>query len=94
MLFRSEVPPEIFAEPATRLRYRALCDAARLLTDAPSTARSPARHGESTLCFQMAKRLGVPHLFYEVNNGTAGAHVGARRGIAVLRAALAAMSAD
>ena len=88
-----EVPDETFADPSRLRMYRSLCDAVRLLTDARSTSRDPARHAPGTFCYQMAKRFGIPHVFYEVNNGTAGAHRGAERGIRVFRAAAAALVA-
>jgi hypothetical protein len=36
----------------------------------------------------MAARFGVPHAFYEMNNGTSGRHRAIREGIEVFRRAV------
>ena len=68
-----------------RRLYTALCDTMRLETDGPSTHERASIHQPNTLCYQFAKRLGVPHAFYEINNGTAGKHLGAQRAIHVFK---------
>jgi hypothetical protein len=75
----------LYRDPARRRLYDALCDTLRLETDAPSTHERASIHRPSTMCYQMAKRHGIPHAFYELNNGTAGKHAGAQRGIHVFK---------
>ena len=73
----------MFQDPDQRLLYDALCDTLRLETDAPSTHERASTHPPSTLCHQLAKRYGIPHAFYEINNGSAGKHAGTQRGLRV-----------
>jgi len=75
----------LFRDPARRRLYDALCDTVRLETEGPSTDVTAARHPESSLCYQLAKRHQVPHVFYELNTGTSGRHRATRRGIDVFR---------
>ncbi len=76
---------DLFEDPGQRRLYEAICDTMRLETDAPSTHERASIHPQSTLCHQMAKRLGIPHAFYELNLATAGPHGSARRGLNVFK---------
>jgi hypothetical protein len=78
----------VFREPGQRRLYEALCDSMRLETDAPSTHQTASRHPENTLCHQLAKRHGIPHVFYELNCATSGKHRAARVGTHVFRQAV------
>jgi hypothetical protein len=80
-----EVPYSIFADPAQARLYEALCDTMRLETDGPSTHIVAAGHGPNTLCYQMAKRFGIPSAFYEINGGSAGAFLSGKRGLHVFK---------
>lgn len=73
----------LFANNGQRRLYEALCDTLRLTTDAASTHERANLHRPNTLCYQMAKRFGIPHAFYELNNGTSGRHAGTRCGVDV-----------
>ncbi len=75
----------LFSDPAQRRLYAALCDTMRLETDGPSTHERASIHRPNTLCYQFAKRYDIPHAFYEINNGTAGKHLGAQRAIHVFK---------
>ena len=75
----------ITSDAEQRRLYAAICDTMRLETDGPSTHERASIHRPNTLCYQFAKRLGVPHAFYEINNGTAGKHLGAQRAIHVFK---------
>jgi hypothetical protein len=75
----------IFKEPVQRRLYEALCDTLRLETDAPSTHERASVHPRSTLCHQLAQRFGIPHAFYEINNGTAGRHGATQRALRVFK---------
>ena len=75
----------LFRDPARRRLYDALCDTMRLETEALSTHERASIHRPTTMCHQMAKRYGIPHAFYEINNGTAGKHAGAQRGLHVFK---------
>ena len=77
----------VFSQPGQRLLYDALCDTVRLETDAPSTHERASIHPESTLCHQLASRCDIPHVFYEINNATAGKHGGSKRALHVFRKA-------
>jgi hypothetical protein len=78
----------LFQDPGQRRLYEALCDTVRLETDAPSTHEVASVHAENTLCHQLAKRYGIPHLFYELNCATSGKHRAARVGTHVFRQAV------
>ncbi|MBM3891730.1 MAG: hypothetical protein FJ388_21660, partial [Verrucomicrobia bacterium] len=52
----------VFLEPAQRRLYDALCDTMRLETNAPSTHERASVHPRSTLCHQLARRHGIPHV--------------------------------
>ncbi|MEW6753670.1 MAG: M14 family zinc carboxypeptidase [Candidatus Latescibacterota bacterium] len=82
------VPSSLYAEAAQQQRYEALCDAVRLLTDGPSGHLRAAAHEPNTLCYQLARRHGVPHVFYEINGSTGGAFASARRAVHVFRTAM------
>ena len=75
----------LFTDPAQRRLYAAICDTMRLETDGPSTHQRASIHQPNTLCYQFAKRFDLPHAFYEINNGTAGKHLGAQRAIRVFK---------
>lgn len=75
----------LFSDPAQRRLYAALCDTLRLETDAPSTHERASIHQPNTLCYQFAKRFDLPHAFYEINNGTAGKHLGTQRALHVFK---------
>ena len=66
----------LFSDAGQRRLYAALCDTMRLETDGPSTHERASIHRPNTLCYQFAKRFDIPHAFYEINNGTAGKHLG------------------
>jgi hypothetical protein len=87
------VPSTFFADAGQRQRYEALCDAVRLLTDGPSGHLNAAAHEANSLCYQMARRHGVPHVFYEINGSTGGAFSSARRAVHVFRTAMEVMLA-
>lgn len=72
-------------EQGQRRLYEALCDTLRLETDAPSTHERASIHRPTTLCYQMARRYGIPHAFYELNNGTSGKHAATLRALNVFR---------
>jgi hypothetical protein len=82
------VPSALFADVRRRERYEALCDAVRLRTDGPSGHLRAAAHDANTLCYQLARRHGVPHVFYEINGSTGGAFASARRAVHVFRTAM------
>jgi hypothetical protein len=73
----------LFSNIAQKRLYDAVCDTLRLTTDAASTHERANVHRANTLCYQMAKRFGIPHAFYELNNGNSGRHAGSRTGIDV-----------
>lgn len=73
----------LFRDEGQRRLYEALCDTLRLKTTAASTHERASIHRPNTLCYQMAKRFGIPHAFYELNNGTSGRHAGTRCGVDV-----------
>jgi len=75
----------LFSDPVQRRLYAALCDTLRLETDAPSTHERASIHQPNTLCYQFAKRFDLPHAFYEINNGTAGKHLGTQRALHVFK---------
>ena len=75
----------LYENAEQRRLYAAICDTMRLETDGASTHERASIHRPNTLCYQFAKRLGVPHAFYEINNGTAGKHLGAQRAIHVFK---------
>ncbi|MSS72611.1 MAG: hypothetical protein EXS64_14120 [Candidatus Latescibacteria bacterium] len=75
----------LFRDPGQRRLYEALCDTLRLETDAPSTHERASIHRPTTLCYQMARRYGIPHAFYELNNGTSGKHAATLRALNVFR---------
>lgn len=75
----------LFQDAGQRRLYDALCDTLRLETDAPSTHERASIHPPSTLCYQMARRYGIPHVFYEINNGTAGKHAATQRALHVFK---------
>ena len=87
------VPAALFADARQRERYEALGDAVRLLTDGPSGHLAAAAHDANTLCYQLARRFGVPHVFYEINGSTGGAAGSARRAVQVFRAAMGVLLA-
>jgi len=67
------VPPALFSDGAQAQRYQTLCDVLRLETDAPSSNLQPNAHDANTLCYQLARRFNIPHVFYEINGSTGGA---------------------
>jgi len=75
----------LFKDPGQRRLYDALCDTLRLETDAPSTHERASLHRPTTTCYQMARRYGIPHAFYETNNGTAGKHAATQRALHVFK---------
>ncbi len=83
----------LFQDPEQKRLYDALCDTLRLRTDAPSTHERASIHRPNTLCYQMAKRFGIPHAFYELNNGTAGKHAGSKCGVEVFQKVVATLLA-
>ena len=58
----------IISDPAQRRLYDAVCDTLRLKTDAGSSHAKASLHRPDSLCYQMANRFGIPHIFYELNN--------------------------
>ena len=42
---------------------------------------------------KMAKRFGIPHVFYELNNGTSGRHAGTRCGVDVFQRVMSTLLA-
>ncbi len=79
---------DLFSDPERRRLYQALCDTLRLETDGPSTYIKASTHGANTLCHQMAKRFGIPHVFYEINGSTGGAFLSGKRALRVFRRAV------
>ncbi len=77
------VPYEIFLDPRKKDVYQLLCDAVRLLTDAPSTSIEPDTHWLNSFEHQLAKRYSIPHVFYEINGGSAGPFQSGKRGLQV-----------
>ncbi len=82
-----EVIDPVFRDPDQARRYQALCDTMRLETEGLSTHGRASVHRPATLCYQMAKRFGIPSAFYEINAATAGPHGAAQRAIQVFRRA-------
>lgn len=78
-----QVPYETFSNPEKRKIYIALCDTMRLLTDAPSTSIEPEIHWQNSFEHQLATRYSIPHVFYEINGGTAGPFQSSKRGLNV-----------
>ena len=83
-----EVVDPVFRDPGRARLYEALCDTMRLETDGMSTHGRANVHRENTMCYQMARRLGIPSVFYEINLATAGPHGAARRAIHVFKRAV------
>ena len=83
-----EVVDPVFGDPDRARLYQALCDTMRLETDGMSTHGRANVHRENTLCYQMARRLGIPSVFYETNLATAGPHGAAKRAIHVFKRAI------
>jgi hypothetical protein len=83
-----EVPRGLFSDSKRKHTYEALCDTMRLETDSPSTTMEPDIHTENTLEYQIAKRYGIPSVFYEINGGTAGAFQSGKRGLRVFKNAV------
>ncbi|MFH1571727.1 MAG: M14 family zinc carboxypeptidase [Gemmatimonadota bacterium] len=86
-----EVADPVFADPGQARLYQALCDTMRLLTTGPSTHVRAAAHGANTMEYQLARRFGIPHVFYEINGGTAGPYGAGRRALEVFREAAATL---
>ncbi len=80
-----EAPVSLFDDPGQARLYQALCDTMRLETTGPSTHITAAAHGENTICYQLAKRFDIPHVFYEINGGTAGPYGAGRRALEVFK---------
>lgn len=78
-----QVPYETFSDIREREIYCLMCDVMRLLTDAPSTSIEPSVHWINSLEYQLAKRYNIPHVFYEINGGTAGPFQSGKRGLQV-----------
>jgi len=84
------VPDEALEDPAARERQRALDDAMAWETDGLSQHGRFSLHIPGAFEYQLA-RLGVPSVFYEVQDGV-GPHRQRRTGVQVLRAALGAVA--
>ncbi len=78
-----QVPYDTFSDPVKRKIYTKLCDTIRLMTDAPSTSVEPDTHWINSFEHQFAKRYNIPHVFYEINGGTAGPFQSCKRGLNV-----------
>lgn len=78
-----QVPYEVFSDPEKRRIYTKLCDTVRLLTDAASSSIFPEIHWQNSFEHQLAKRYNIPHVFYEINGGTAGPFQSQKRGLNV-----------
>lgn len=83
-----EVVDPVFENPDRARLYQALCDTMRLETHGMSTHGRANVHRENTMCYQMARRLGIPSVFYETNVATAGPHGSAGRAIHVFKRAV------
>ncbi len=83
-----EVVDPVFRNPDRARLYQALCDTMRLETDGLSTHGKANVHREHTMCYQMARRFGIPSVFYEINVATAGPHGSAKRAIHVFKRAV------
>jgi hypothetical protein len=82
-----EVIDPVFQDPDQARFYQALCDTMRLETEGLSTHGRANVHRPNTLCYQMARRFGIPSAFYEINAASAGPHGAARRAIHVFKRA-------
>ncbi len=83
-----EVVDPVFQDPDRARLYQALCDTMRLETDGMSTHGRANVHREDTLCYQMARRFGIPSVFYEINVSSAGPYGAAKRAIHVFKRAI------
>ncbi len=83
-----EVVDPVFRDPGRARLYQALCDTMRLETDGMSTHGRANVHRENTMCYQMARRFGIPSVFYELNAATAGPYGSAKRAIHVFKRAV------
>lgn len=83
-----EVIDPVFEDPGRARLYQALCDTVRLETEGPSTHQKASILRPTTMCYQMAKRFGIPSVFYEINAGTAGPHGSAQRALRVFKRAV------
>ncbi|MCM8758462.1 MAG: hypothetical protein NC906_01640 [Candidatus Omnitrophica bacterium] len=83
-----QVPYDTFSNTEKRRIYSRLCDTLRLLTDAPSTSIEPEIHWQNSFEHQLAKRFNIPHVFYEINGGTAGPFQSMKRGLNVFMQAM------
>ncbi len=81
-----EVPRDLFQDPDQARLYQALCDTMRLeTTGLSSSGTTGSTHPKSTMCYQLAKRLGIPAIFYEMNAGTAGPYRATRDSVDVFK---------
>ncbi|HJN16280.1 MAG TPA: M14 family zinc carboxypeptidase, partial [Armatimonadota bacterium] len=78
-----EVADPVFSDPKQARLYQAFCDTMRLQTTGPSTHITAATHSPNTTEYQLAKRFGIPHVFYEINGGTAGPYGAGKRALEV-----------
>lgn len=83
-----EVVDPVFQNAGQAQLHQAICDTMRLETEGPSTHQKPSIQRQTTMCYQMAKRFGIPSVFYEINAGTAGPYGSAKRAIHVFRRAV------
>ncbi|MCM8815739.1 MAG: hypothetical protein NC931_07175 [Candidatus Omnitrophica bacterium] len=78
-----QVPYDTFTDIKKRKVYERLCDTIRLMTDAASTSIEPEIHWLNSFEHQLARRYNIPHVFYEINGGTAGPFQSQKRGLNV-----------
>jgi len=83
-----QVPYDVFSDTRQKTIYQALCDTLRLQTDAPSTWIEPEIHWKNSFEYQLALRYNIPHVFYEINGGTAGPFQSGKRGLKVFTMAM------
>ena len=76
-----------------RQLYDAVCDTLRLKTDAASSHGKARLHRPDPLCYQMARRFGIPHVFYELNNGKGGKHRATQDTLHLFEAAVQTLTA-
>lgn len=86
------VPAALFTDPVQARRYQTLCDVLRLQTDAPSGQMLPNVHAPNTICYQLARRFNIPHVFYEINGATGGAFQSGKRALQVFRKVMNTLS--